>query len=184
LISTGPMILANLLSVLRMLLAPLVLWSLHREGAGQTTMVLLMAGGVTDLLDGYAARRLRQVSPAGKILDPLADKIFLGSVCSGLTAWHGFPLWLLAMQIVRDVAILAIGAQLLRTRQQVIRANLLGKASTTMMGFTIVCYLLQTPQNLRLAMVVACAIILMLSAGRYAQRWVEILRNHPPAHPA
>ncbi|MBT4096729.1 MAG: CDP-alcohol phosphatidyltransferase family protein, partial [Gemmatimonadetes bacterium] len=62
-ISTGPLILANLLSVLRMLLAPLVLWSLHREGAGQTTMVLLMAAGVTDLLDGYAARRLRQGLP-------------------------------------------------------------------------------------------------------------------------
>jgi len=173
-------IVANLLSVLRMLLAPLVLWSLHREVDGHTTMLLLIVGGATDMLDGYAARRLDQVSRMGRILDPLADKIFLASVCSGLTAWHGFPLWLLVMQIVRDTSILAIGAMLLRTRQQVIGANLLGKASTATMGVTIVCFLLPTPETMRIVLITACALLLILSAGRYFQQLVELLRSDPP----
>ena len=50
-------IVANLLSVLRMLLAPLVLWSLHREVDGHTTMLLLIVGGATDMLDGQVVVR-------------------------------------------------------------------------------------------------------------------------------
>jgi phosphatidylglycerophosphate synthase len=84
------------------------------------------------------------------------------------------------MQIVRDTSILAIGAMLLRTRQQVIGANLLGKASTATMGVTIVCFLLPTPETMRIVLITACALLLILSAGRYLQQLVELLRSDPP----
>ncbi|MBT3342899.1 MAG: CDP-alcohol phosphatidyltransferase family protein [Gemmatimonadetes bacterium] len=175
----SPLILANLLSACRLLLAPAVLWSLHREGTGHTTLMLLLAGGATDLLDGYAARRLRQVSHAGKIIDPVADKVFIGAVCSGLAAWHGFPIWLLALQIVRDVVIVVIGALLLRSRGLVIGARPLGKAATAVMGFTLLTYLVPAPELLREVLIPTTGVLLVLSAARYAQQLILLLREDP-----
>lgn len=171
------LMLSNFLSVCRLLLAPAVLWSLHREGTGHTTLILLLAGGATDLLDGYAARRLHQESRAGRILDPVADKVFIGAVCSGLAAWHGFPIWLLALQVIRDVVIVLIGALLLRSRGLIVVARPLGKAATTVMGLTLVTYLIPTPALWREILIPATGVLLVLSAAHYAQQLFVLLRN-------
>ena len=69
--------LANGLSVARVFLAPAVAYSLYRDGQGlghlTLTLTLMLAAGATDILDGWAARRLGQTSPLGRVLDPLAE---------------------------------------------------------------------------------------------------------------
>ena len=89
--------LANGLSLSRICLAPVVVYGLYRDGqgVGPITLVLMLVAGVTDLLDGWVARRLGQTSRLGRVLDPLADKLFIGSVCVGLVVLRAFPFWLL-----------------------------------------------------------------------------------------
>ena len=111
--------LANGLSLARILLAPAVAFSLYRDGqsTGTLTLALMLTGGATDLLDGWVARRLGQTSDLGRVLDPLADKIFIGCICICLVLLQGFPLWLVALQGIRDLAIVGVGVYLVRSRQ-------------------------------------------------------------------
>ena len=88
--------LANILSLSRIFLSIPLLYSLRRgDEMTVTTVSLLFIAAATDLGDGFAARRLKQVSRIGKMLDPLSDKVFLSSLLGGLVLWGDFPAWLL-----------------------------------------------------------------------------------------
>ena len=170
--------LANALSLLRIALAPAVVFSLRDDGAqaGAVTLVLLGLAGATDILDGVVARRLRQASRLGRVLDPVADKIFIASVCAALVAWQSFPAWLLLLQVGRDAAILAAGTFLLR-RRQVMGASPTGKAATWAMSLTILAYALVPgePPMAGWLQGVAAGLLLLSSVG-YGRRLVTLGR--------
>ncbi|HLD95813.1 MAG TPA: CDP-alcohol phosphatidyltransferase family protein [Alphaproteobacteria bacterium] len=75
----------------------------HYEWAFYT----LILAGLTDWMDGFFARYLNQTSIFGTIIDPLADKIFVGIVFSYLFYLHLIPFYLFALILLRDLAILA-----------------------------------------------------------------------------
>lgn len=172
---------ANGLSALRILLAPAALASLHRDGQGlgPLSLALLLTAGLTDLLDGIAARRLGQTSRLGRILDPLADKIFIGSLCAGLVLWRAFPLWLLALQAVRDLAIIAGGAFLLRSRRVLVSPSPTGKGATWAMALTILAHALSLEGPLPAGLRVVTAALLLLSALGYGRVLVRRAREAP-----
>ena len=96
--------LANGLTCLRLLSLP-VLWALALLGQGRLVGLGLVLAGATDALDGYVARRLGQVTPAGAQLDSLADNLLLPSAA----AW----LWFLHPELVKDNAgLLAVASAL------------------------------------------------------------------------
>ena len=64
----------NLLSLIRLLLIPWFVYTYVTKGDGQGTAAILILSGITDILDGYIARRFDMVSNLGKALDPVADK--------------------------------------------------------------------------------------------------------------
>ncbi|MEE2658096.1 MAG: CDP-alcohol phosphatidyltransferase family protein [Candidatus Latescibacterota bacterium] len=171
--------LANGLSFLRILLVPVVLASLHRDGdqASATTLALILLASATDFLDGQAARRLGQVSRAGRILDPLADKVFVGAICAGLVLWRDLPLWLLVAQVVRDLAIVAAGFFLFARRNIVVSASLWGKAATTVVALTILAFVIHLPQLLKDGLVTCSAGLMAISAVDYGRQFVTILRE-------
>jgi len=96
----------NFLTLLRIIAVPvfLILVSNQRYGAG---LVIFMAAGVTDTIDGVIARLTESKSAVGATLDPLADKLLLVSSFVVLT-WAGvIPVWLFILVLTRDVVILA-----------------------------------------------------------------------------
>jgi len=172
-------VLPNALSLLRVLLLAPLLPSLHRDAAGAsaTTLVLLGLAGLTDVLDGVAARALGQDSRLGRVLDPVCDKLFIGAVGLGLVLWRGFPLWLMAALLARDSAILAAGLLLLRRRHLVVPASWLGKATTWAMGLTILTFVLGLAPPLRQAFTYAAAVLVALSSVDYVRIFCRILRR-------
>lgn len=100
--------LPNILTVARMLLvAPLVylLLSQHYVAA----LILAVASGISDWLDGALARRFDWQSRFGGMLDPLADKLLMISVYAAL-AWMGeLPVWLFWLVVLRDLVIVTGG---------------------------------------------------------------------------
>ncbi|MEW6752639.1 MAG: CDP-alcohol phosphatidyltransferase family protein [Candidatus Latescibacterota bacterium] len=166
---------ANLLSVLRLLMLPPLLYVLQRSGPGVATgaMVLLAAAAATDLADGVLARRLGQTSRLGRVLDPLADKVLLGGLVFGLVAWRGFPPWVLVALLARDAAIVLAGSVLLGTRGLVIPANRLGKCATVSIVLAATTYLLDLPAAARTAAIGLAAAMLVLSSLGY----VRVLRH-------
>ena len=171
--------LANSLSLLRILLTPLVVYSLYRDAlspvaTSRLTLALMLAAGATDLLDGVAARRLGQISRLGKMLDPVADKVFVGGVCAALVWWRDFPLWLLAVQVARDLAIVTVGAALLRRRHLVLSASPAGKYATLAMGLTMLSFLFDVSGGVRQALAWITTGLLALSTLGYGRRLLRL----------
>jgi cardiolipin synthase len=95
----------NLISALRVLAIPLFLWLLFAAEERFQAAVLLGVLGATDWVDGFIARRFDQVSTLGKVLDPTADRLVLGTGVIAILLDGAVPLWLGALVIVREVAI-------------------------------------------------------------------------------
>ena len=184
--------LPNMLSLSRILLAPVfVLMVVQRKP--WAAFIVFLAAGATDALDGLTARWLKLKSTLGLWLDPLGDKVLLTSAFVVLTLPaiaqpNTLPLWLTALCIGRDVAI-ALGALIiiaLRGRRT-FRPVLAGKASTVCQVFLMyfVLYLNavgKSPQSLGWLYVLT-ALLTAVSFVQYGFIGVRMLREGrvPPA---
>ncbi|HRH79523.1 MAG TPA: CDP-alcohol phosphatidyltransferase family protein [Thiobacillaceae bacterium] len=129
--------LPNLLTSLRLLLAPIVLWRVL-EGDMPGAFWVFVAAAVTDLLDGNIARLFNQRSVLGAWLDPIADKVMLLSTLVALVWVEVLPVWLLVVVGLRDaVVLLGAAAYRLLTGGLEVRPTLSGKVAT-FVEFTLV----------------------------------------------
>ncbi len=125
----------NLLSFFRLATAPLVFlfFSLPPPEGRWITLGFLALSFSTDFFDGFFARRLKQQSDLGRILDPLADKVVVLALMIAVVLFRPGPLSLLPFLLVvlgRDMLILAGGYYVRRTRGVVLESNIWGKAAT------------------------------------------------------
>jgi cardiolipin synthase (CMP-forming) len=105
----------NIITILRILLTPVLVWKLLENHMVAALLVFVLAGA-TDLLDGLLARLLKQKSRLGSILDPIADKLLLVTSFALLAFIGIVPWWLAAVVILRDCMIV-IGCIVLRFRR-------------------------------------------------------------------
>ncbi|MGH9665204.1 MAG: CDP-alcohol phosphatidyltransferase family protein [Bryobacteraceae bacterium] len=128
----------NLLSLARLAATPFLVWLLlagDRRGA----LILCLAAGLTDVLDGFLARRLGSASQTGAYLDPVADKVMLSATFLAFGISAAVPVWLVALVLGRDALMLvAIGAILVFTRIRRFPPTVWGKLSTfVQIGFVL-----------------------------------------------
>lgn len=110
--------LPNLLTLLRIFFVPLLVAALLADGSMLASWGLLipisreifalavfLAAAVTDLLDGYLARRWRQVTTVGTLLDPIADKLLISAALVSLVDIHRVPAWIVILIIGREFAV-------------------------------------------------------------------------------
>ena len=94
----------NARSAARIALIPVLLWVLFTEPNGSTTAAALFAlASITDIADGHIARSRQLVTPLGKVLDPLADKLMVISVLASLVILDRVPAWAVAVILGREV---------------------------------------------------------------------------------
>ena len=98
---------------------------------------IFIAAALTDILDGLIARRTNTVSELGKIVDPLADKIFIGFVVITMAAYGLIPLWFIAIILGRDLVILAGGWWAKKKLGVVLPSNYPGKAAVVAVALTL-----------------------------------------------
>ncbi|HEX2525072.1 MAG TPA: CDP-alcohol phosphatidyltransferase family protein [Geminicoccus sp.] len=121
---------ANGLTTLR-LLAVVPIGLLIQSGHYAAAFWLFLAAGLTDVADGFIAKRFAGISRVGVVLDPVADKMLLVGIFLVLS-WQGVvPSWLLGLVVARDL-LLSLGTLVLRARVEgfEIVPSLLGKACT------------------------------------------------------
>jgi cardiolipin synthase (CMP-forming) len=95
---------ANLLTVLRFCLVPIVVVSIiNREW--MVALVVFVTAGVTDGLDGFIARHFNMRTELGAYLDPLADKALLVSIYIMLSVAEVIPVWIAVLVVSRDIMI-------------------------------------------------------------------------------
>lgn len=131
--------LANVLTCTRLIMAPFVFFAII-AGRDYLVLALLLASALTDMADGWAARRMGQVTALGTVLDPIADKLFVAGTLLGGVLAERLPSWLAWTYLAKEGLQLALGAVFLARRRTPIKANLYGKAATTITvsGFILV----------------------------------------------
>lgn len=121
----------NLLSILRIILAPAFLFLFLSEDAlyKKLSLVIFFIAIITDWVDGWHARKYGVVSKFGIFLDPLADKILTSAAFIGLYILGIMPLWMVLIIVVRDIFI-----TLLRSYQefngQTVKTTFIAKTKT------------------------------------------------------
>jgi CDP-diacylglycerol--glycerol-3-phosphate 3-phosphatidyltransferase len=139
---------ANFVSVGRLLLLIPLFYFLREgdKGNGNLWAVLVMAVAMlSDMLDGLLARVLNQVSDWGRVLDPIADKLWICALAVFLSApWRAHPLpWrFMALILVRDLSIVTCALWAFRRVGVVMTSNWVGKVTmfaeaVTLIAFTI-----------------------------------------------
>lgn len=125
--------LPNLLTMGRIVAIPFVLYFIDNYSPVRSfvAMLIYLAAALTDSLDGYLARRRKQVSVLGKFLDPLADKLIVTSVLVYLTAMDRVPAWLVVALLARELAVTGLRS-IATTEGLVISASDSGKQKTAL----------------------------------------------------
>jgi CDP-diacylglycerol--glycerol-3-phosphate 3-phosphatidyltransferase len=135
---------ANIITVVRILLAPLFVWLLLQD-AGQNGVLRYVAAGLfivaiaTDSLDGHLARNRNLITDAGIILDPIADKVLIGGALVTLSILGELWWWVTIVILVREFGITAFRFAVLKRR--VIPASRAGKLKTVVQAVAISLFL-------------------------------------------
>ncbi|MGI5505508.1 CDP-diacylglycerol--glycerol-3-phosphate 3-phosphatidyltransferase [Lentzea sp. CA-135723] len=157
---------ANILTMARLVLVPVFLFSLFEAGGFDTTWRLIAfavfaIASFTDHIDGTLARKHGLITDFGKIADPIADKALTGSALVGLSILDVLPWWITIVIAVRE-----IGVTLLRfwvIRYGVIPASRGGKAKTLAQVIAIGLFVLPQNDVLQLIAWVIMAVALVLT---------------------
>ena len=98
---------------------------------------IFVAAVLTDVLDGIIARRTDSVTELGKIVDPLADKIFIGLVVITMAVYNLIPIWFIVIILARDLVILAGGMWAKKKLGVVLPSNYPGKIAVITIALTL-----------------------------------------------
>jgi len=170
--------LANLLSLIRLLLLPFVLACLlaNRSDYDLLALGLIFVAGITDYLDGVVARRRDEVSQLGKIIDPVADKLFIGALGLILVLLRDLPAWFVAVYLFRDFLILTIAYLLFLNRDIVLSSNWLGKLTTVVLLTILVAYTVRL-EEVGLPLVYVGTFLVLASGLVYARNFIAFTRR-------
>ncbi len=193
----GALTLANQLTFLRLVALPFFILSIL-NGRFDLALAIFVAAGITDLLDGLIARLFRQGTALGAYLDPLADKLLLGSGFVLLTEYPSMfrdipmvsriPIWLTTLTITRDVLIVSISLILyLAYGETRFRPTVLGKLTTVFevltLGFFLLFNHLQVRHSVLDVAVLATLALIWISGLHYVWRTTALIRARGPAPP-
>jgi cardiolipin synthase len=177
----------NILSLVRIGLVPLIVFSIIRHHHLMTLVTGSLAI-LSDILDGYFARRLNQQSDLGKILDPIADKLVIGVVILALVLSNPkFPLWALGIVITRDLLIVFGNIVMFRRKRIITKSNRWGKGTTFVLSTALMLYVFNFndyfPDSISFYVLSIGLVLALISAWSYGQRWLHLMQISDSAQP-
>ena len=128
-----PRQLPNLITIVRILCAPIFLWMLLADGGADGALrwwaaALFIVAIATDGIDGWLARKYEIVTDLGKLLDPIADKVLTGFAFIGLSILGELPWWVTVIVLIREIGITVY--RLVVVSDHVLAAAWMGKLKT------------------------------------------------------
>ncbi len=173
----------NILSMFRIVLIPFFIYA-YAKAETQTgfwvAAAIILLSGLTDLADGYIARRFNMITELGKLLDPVADKLTQAAILVALTIRYPRFLYLLILQLVREVFMGVNGYILLKKDKKLDGAKWYGKVSTAVFycaTFLLIAFPFMKESLVTLLMVVVAFFILqsfVLYTFEFAKMYKEV----------
>lgn len=164
----------NILTAVRFVLIPIFAYYLI-TGRYSTAVFLFLLGGLTDILDGFIARKFNLITSWGKLADPLADKLMQITALVILTIIKGvIPPELLAIVVAKEI-FMGIGSILLyKQKNYVVSANWYGKLATVVFYFAIIMIIFRAPYS---SVYIWVAVIATLFAFFMYTRTFQSIKN-------
>src|SRR5947208_15888679 len=180
--------LPNSLTVARIFLVPLLVVVLLTKFDGRVVLgipkeivgaAIIGLGAITDWLDGYLARRRKQITTLGQVIDPLADKLLTSAALISLVQMDLAPAWMVAVIIGREFAVTGLRS-LAYARGVVIAASPLGKIKMVAQVVAILALILGHDRSGSIYMIGQIALWLVVfaaivSAADYFRRFNVVL---------
>lgn len=129
----------NILTIIRFLLIPIIVIFAFQDNY-IATIIMLTISGLTDVLDGYIARKFNFISNFGKLMDPLADKMTQVALLGTLAIQKIIPIWIIVIVIIKEFLMVS-GASFLYGKELVVSSKWYGKLTTVLFYVAIVCSL-------------------------------------------
>ncbi len=139
--------LPNALSLIRIaIISPFLYFYLFIPGYGESiALIIFIFSGLTDLLDGFIARKYNLVTKIGTVLDPLADKLMLISVLTGFVIKNKINLWILILMVCKELLMVLGTFILYNDKDEIISANVIGKITTVLFYTAGIAIIINSP---------------------------------------
>lgn len=169
----------NILSFFRLCLIPVIVWSYCVEQNYLLAGSVLIVSGLTDIVDGFIARKFNMVSDLGKILDPIADKLTQAAML--LCLLLRFPLlWiLLVLVLVKEIFMCITGLMVIKKTGSVYGAKWHGKVATCLLYATMILHVFwnEITPVVSIVSTLACAVMIVISFILYSIQNIKKLKS-------
>jgi cardiolipin synthase len=172
----------NLITLARILLVPVVVWSIA-TGRMYLAFMLFLAAAISDAVDGFLAKRFGMKTELGAYLDPLADKVLIVSIYVTLGITGVIPLWIVILVVSRDIMI--VGAVILSwliDRPVQIKPLIVSKANTAAQ-IVFACLVLDSrgldidAEPVLTLVMALVAVLTLVSVGLYLAEWIRHMNS-------
>ena len=131
----------NYLTIIRLILVPIIFALILYEHYTMAIIVYIIAN-ITDVLDGFIARKFNLISDFGKLMDPLADKITQVGTILALILKRIIPFWILIVISLKEITMIIVASVLFKKKIVTVHSKWYGKAATVLLFIAIVFTLL------------------------------------------
>lgn len=154
----------NSLSIFRILLIPVFIWTYftYKDTNILIPVLIILVSGLTDVLDGIIARRFNMITYLGKILDPIADKLTTFAVITCLAINYPEIVSFLIIYIIKELLMLFGGIRLVRKGIKLKSAKWFGKATTVFLYAMIITILIIPTPSVTLLMILNAVSIVVV----------------------
>ena len=173
----------NALSLFRLCLVPvyLIVFFSELKYAHLIAIGIFLLAGITDIVDGYIARKYNQITMLGRILDPLADKFMVWAALISLSVSRVIPWFVSIIYFIKEVTMGIGGAVVYRKLRDVPPSNIWGKASTVLFYVAIILSITFDLTGLPVALLFGAALLSMVIAlAQYVKRGLDIVKENTP----
>lgn len=170
----------NTLSLLRLLMVPvyLVVFFSDLPHAHLIAAIIFVAAGITDIVDGYIARKYNQITKLGRFLDPLADKFMVWSALISLSVERVIPVIITVLYFIKEILMGIGGVLVYRRTQDIPPSHPLGKASTLLFFIAItVSILFDLPRTVVYPLFGFTLLLMVITVLFYIRRGLNILKE-------
>ena len=166
----------NYFSYFRLVLIPCFIW-LYLIGEYAAASVVIVVSWISDIADGFIARRFNMASELGKVLDPVADKLTQGAIFICLSFRYTLALVLVLVIAAKEITMLIIGTVVFKKANRLDSARWYGKLATGAISVTaLVLVLVPTiSDTVASGMLIACIVFASFSALMYIIRYLKII---------
>lgn len=171
--------LPNIMSFFRLCLIPVIVWLYCIKEDFLWTMIIFIISGITDIADGFVARKFDMISDFGKAFDPVADK--LTQIVMLFCLVTRFPLMLVPLVILTTKELLAAVMNMITLKKAgfVVSAKWHGKLNTVLIYITMFVHIIWfniTPMVSNI-LIVICILVMILSSFLYTKSDVKAIKN-------